>query len=209
MPFFFFQREYLAQALAANGGRLDSAGLLWIRATDPPALARIQGEVEDLFRNSAARAVAQTEQSFLGGAFTFLQDFLRLILGVTALITLCVLFIAGNTASLAIQERAKETGVLRALGFPRGTILTMLLAETGLLVWVAGALGVGAALGLTYWLRSSRFAEAFPPIGSFHVDFPIIVSSLALSVFIGVVAGLAPSLNAARRQPSELLRRSD
>jgi putative ABC transport system permease protein len=166
-------------------------------------------EIEGLFRHSAASAVAQTEKSYLGSLFTYLEDFLFLILLVTALVSLCVVFIASNTASLAIRERQGEIAVLRALGFPRRIVFSMLMAETTLLAAVAGALGTCSSLGLTSWLRASRFAAEFGPLGAFRVDAGIVLSSLGFSLAIGVIAGLLPSFQATRLAPALALRRLD
>src|SRR6185503_9417670 len=125
---------------------------------------------------------------------------------VTALVSLCVAFIASNTASLSIREREGEIAVLRALGFPRRTLLVMLVAETTLIAASAGVLGTGSAIGLTSWLRASRFAAEFGPLGAFRVDDGIALSSLGLSLGIGVVAGLVPSFRATRVQPALALR---
>ncbi|MGH7337103.1 MAG: ABC transporter permease [Myxococcota bacterium] len=208
-PLFFFQREYLDQALRAQGFALDTAGSIWIRARDPSAVPRLLQEIEGLFRHSAAGAAAQTEKSYLGSLFSYLEDFLLLILLVTALVSLCVVFIASNTASLAIRERQGEIAVLRALGFPRRTVFSMLVAETTLLAAAAGALGTCSSLGLTSWLRASRFAAEFGPLGAFRVDAGIVLSSLAFSLAIGVVAGLLPSFQSTRLEPALALRRLD
>jgi putative ABC transport system permease protein len=208
-PLFLFQREYLDQALRAQGVALETAGTIWIRARDPGAVPGLLREIEGLFRHSAASTVAQTEKSYLGNLFTYLHDFLVLILVVTALISLCVAFIASNTASLSIREREGEIAVLRALGFPRRTLLVMLVAETTLIAASAGALGTGSAIGLTSWLRASRFAAEFGPLGAFRVDDGIALSSLGLSLGIGVVAGLVPSFRATRVQPALALRGLD
>ena len=208
-PLFLFQREYLDQALRARGFALDTAGTIWIRARDPRVVPGLLQQIEELFRHSSARAVAQTEKSYLGSLFTYLHDFLILILLVTALVSLCVAFIASNTASLAIRERQGEIAVLRALGFPRRTLLVMLVAETTLLAASAGALGTCSSIGLTSWLRASRFAAEFGPLGAFRVDGGIALTSLGLSLAIGVIAGLLPSVQATRLEPALALRRLD
>ena len=141
--------------------------------------------------------------------FGFLEDFLLLVLVVTVLVALCVAFIAGNTASLAIRERHGEIAVMRALGFRRPTLFALLVAETTLLGALAGTLGVAAAAGLTQTLRASDFAQRFPVLGGFEVTAPIALASLAFALAIGVVAGLLPSVRAMRLEPAEALRRLD
>jgi len=206
---FLLQREYLDQALQAQGSQLDSAPTLWIRARDPAVAARLQQEIEALFRNSPAEAVAQTEKGYFGTVFSSLADVLFLVLIVTGLVALCVVFIAGNTASLAIRERHTEIGLLRALGFPRRTVLGLLVGETTLLAGLAGALGVGSAIALTGWLRASRFAVEFPVLSDFSVNWIIVISSLGFSLAVGIVAGLLPSIKASRVEPAQALRMLD
>jgi putative ABC transport system permease protein len=52
-----------------------------------------------------------------------------LIVIVTALIAVCIVFIAANTASMTVRERMREIAILKAIGFSRRRIFGMLVAE--------------------------------------------------------------------------------
>ena len=206
-PYLFMQREYLDQALKALGARggLDFAGMLWLRVEDPARVDPLRRSIDDLFRNSEAPTLSETEKSYYRDFFSFLQDFVTVILIVTGLVAACIVFIAANTASIAVRERAGEIAVLRALGFGRRLIFGTLVAEAALLSGVAGAAGALASFGLTSWLRS-MLLDDLGPLGSFVVTPAIAVQGVFLGLFVGILAGAVPGWGAARRPVASALR---
>src|SRR5258705_3572078 len=86
--------------------------------------------------------------SFFSSSFGSLESFVQIILFVPALVALCVLCIAANTASMAVRERSREIAVLKAIGFSRGVIFGTLVAESTVLATVAG--GTGALLTYSF-----------------------------------------------------------
>jgi putative ABC transport system permease protein len=130
-------------------------------------------------------------------------------MAVTVLVSLCIVFIAGNTASLSIRERAGEIALLKAMGFARRRLLALLLAETVLLSSLAGAAGVGLALALTHVLHvTAGRVPQLGALGGFVVTGGVIARGLALALGVGLVAGVAPAWGAARRSVAETLRES-
>lgn len=200
-PLFWANRNYLDEALKAQGwSGLGIAGIIWVRAAAPGQVNAIMREIDDLSRNSEAETACETEKSFFANFFGSLQGFLTIILIVTALVALCIVFIAANTASMAVRERAGEIAVLKAIGFGQRVIFGTLFAEAVTLSLVAGAAGVLLAVGLTRSLRAfSTWNPALGPLGSFVVTPSVIVDGLLLSVVVGILAGLVPSYGAARR----------
>ena len=76
-----------------------------------------------------------------------------LITIVTALLAVCIVFIAANTASMTVRERMREIAILKAIGFSRRQVFGMLVAEATLLATLAGAARRG---GLARALAGSR-----------------------------------------------------
>jgi putative ABC transport system permease protein len=206
-PYFWFSREYLDQALQAQRGHgLGIAGLIWVRATDPNMVNVIMREIDDLSRNSDAETACETEKSFFSNFFGTLQGFVTIILIVTGLVALCIVFIAANTASMGVRERAREIAVLRAIGFGRRVIFATLLAEAVALSTVSGSAGVLLAVGLTRTLQTvAGFSETLGPLGSFIVTAPVIVQGVFLSLVVGMLAGVVPAYGAARKPVVETL----
>jgi putative ABC transport system permease protein len=207
-PLVWVQREYLDQALQAQrGSGLGIAGLVWVRAESPEAVAPVMGAIDELTRRSDTPTTTQTEKSFFASFLGSLQGFLSLLMAVTALVALCIVFIAANTASLSIRERAGEIALLKALGFGRRLLFALLLFETLALSAAAGAAGVGLALGLTKALHAT--AGRVPDLGvlgGFVVTDDVVAAGLGLALAVGVLAGLVPAWGAARKPVAQTLR---
>jgi len=206
-PMLWLNREYLDQALKAVGRPgLGIAGMIWVRATGPERVNAIMRSVDELSRNSDAETASETEKSFFSNFFGSLQGFVTIVLVVTGLVALCIVFIAANTASMAVRERSGELAVLKAIGFTRGIIFGTLFAEAVVLSTLAGLLGVGLTIGLTSLMRTAAgWNETLGPLGSFIVTAPVIVQGVFLSLFVGMLAGVVPSWGAARKSVVQTL----
>lgn len=207
-PHFWFQREYLDQALRAQGGSLDFLGTIWVRVDDAARVDPLMREIDELFRNSEAETASETEKSYFKNFFSMLEGFVTVILLVTGLVTLCIVFIAANTASMSVRERFGEIAVLRAIGFKRGLVFGTLLGEAVLLATLAGGAGALFSLGLTRLIRTQArgWNPALGPLGNFIVTDTILIQGLFLALVIGMLSGVIPSWGAARRSVAATLR---
>ncbi|MBI3159945.1 MAG: ABC transporter permease [Chloroflexi bacterium] len=108
-----------------------------------------------------------------------------------------------NTMLMAVMERTREIGTLRALGWRRRAVLGMILKESLLLGLLGGGLGLiiaqlmVAAVGL-----SESTAGLMSPI----LPIAIALQALLLSVALGALGGIYPSIRATRMRPVEALR---
>ncbi len=108
-----------------------------------------------------------------------------------------------NTMVMAVMERTREIGTLRALGWRQARVLWMILGESLLLSLIAAGLGILVGLGLTTALG------AIPGLGSFMKAAytpQVIVQAIVVSLFLGAVGGLYPAWHASRLRPVEALR---
>ncbi|MCX8072446.1 MAG: ABC transporter permease [Candidatus Binatia bacterium] len=206
-PVVWIQRAYLDEALLAQRGQgLGIVHVVWVRVQDPNRVDEVMRSIDDMFRNSEAETASETEKSFFGNFFGSLKGFMTIVLLVTFLVAICVVVIAANTASMSIRERGREIAVFKALGFPRRAVFAALLAESALLCTAAGLTGVVLAYGFTHGLRS--FAAVIPalgPLGSFLVTPGVAAQGVALSLVVGLLAGLVPAWGAARKPLVETL----
>jgi ABC-type lipoprotein release transport system permease subunit len=116
-----------------------------------------------------------------------------------------------NTMVMAIYERTREIGILKAMGASRGEIRRMFMLEAGFIGMIGGVVGllIGwlLGLGLNQAIEIiSRFREQ-PVHGKFFLVTPLLAAGvIAFATFIGLVAGLLPAQRAAKLDPLEALR---
>jgi len=108
-----------------------------------------------------------------------------------------------NTMLMAVFERIREIGILRAIGWRKSRVVRMVLGES-LLLSLAGALvGIIAALAVTRWLTT------FPQVsGYIEGNIPpwVLIEGALMAVGVGLIGGIYPALRAANLKPTEALR---
>jgi putative ABC transport system permease protein len=108
-----------------------------------------------------------------------------------------------NTMLMAVLERTREIGVLRALGWRRNSILSLILREAWLLGMLGGVVGVGVAFGLNFLLSLAPLVQdSLSPVWSADV----FLRAAAVAITLGLIGGLYPAFRATLLQPVEALR---
>lgn len=129
-----------------------------------------------------------------------------------ALALLVGMFIIYNAVGVAVAERRREIGILRALGVTRGEIVTMFGREALFL----GVLGSAIGVGLGQLLARLAVGQAAPPVSRFYapirppppsVDPEIVVVALVIGLIATLLAAWGPARLAATIDPAESLRR--
>jgi len=108
-----------------------------------------------------------------------------------------------NTLLMSVAERAYDIGVLSAVGWQAGRVLSMILIEGVLLTAVGSA--VGAFLGV----GGLRFLAGLPGVTGFlvpEVTARLVFEVLGAALVIGIVGSLYPAWRAVRLNPVDALR---
>ena len=108
-----------------------------------------------------------------------------------------------NTMIMAVMERTKEIGILRAVGWVRVRVLGMVLGEALLLSLTGAAVGIGAAMLVIRWLAGVPQTSGFVSGGLSPV---VIAEGLGLTLLMSLIGGVGPAYRAAGLQPTEALR---
>jgi ABC-type antimicrobial peptide transport system permease subunit len=107
-----------------------------------------------------------------------------------------------NTMLMAVFERTREIGVLRALGWRRLSILGLVLQEAFYLGVLGGITGIGIAFSLVFVAgKIPMIGEAFQPVFTLEV----FARAILVALLLGVIGGLYPAYRATRLQPVEAL----
>lgn len=112
----------------------------------------------------------------------------------------------GVITLISVQERTKEIGILRAMGASKGDVSSMFNAETIIIGFASGALGVI----VTYLLciPINMVIHSLTGINSLsaYLPIPVALILILISVLLTVFSGLIPSRSAAKKDPVVALR---
>jgi putative ABC transport system permease protein len=156
--------------------------------TDP------QGKPLKLAAQTTANYVQNASHLKMAHAMAWLVSAIAVLIGTISML---------NTMVMSVLERVKEIGILRAVGWPRGRVVRMVLSEAVLLSLGGAALGIAGAVGVTYLLTLAPAVNGFIEAG---IAPAVIAQGLAVTVLIGLVGGAYPAFRAARLLPTEALR---
>ena len=105
------------------------------------------------------------------------------------------------TLLLAVYERTREIGMLRAIGTTRGQLRSMIFSESVITCAIGGIIGIAVGLLFGYLIARGLESEGI----RFSVPVGTIIVVFILAVVAGLVAALAPARRAAKLQPLEAL----
>ncbi|MCU0281332.1 MAG: FtsX-like permease family protein [Acidimicrobiia bacterium] len=185
--------RFLAYMDASQAGMMGLAGMV-----NQVNLAPAPGKtVDDVKRALFSVGAVSSVQPATVVADTFrdlLGRFIGLLRVVQGAVFLLALAIAFNSASLNLDERARDYATMFAFGVSRRQALGLAMAEGAILGLLSTALGLAAGYGLVRWFVGSVFPRTAPDIGLLLWLTP---QTLAVVVAMGVAAvALAPLLTA-------------
>ena len=103
-----------------------------------------------------------------------------------------------NIMFVSVTERTREIGIRKAIGAKPQDILLQFVFESSAICLIGGTIGIALA-----WILTAVVNKLVMPAS---VSLPILVVAVLVSIFTGVIAGVAPAWRGARLDPIEALR---
>ncbi len=199
----YVHRKYFENLTGDTG----QVGMYWILAKSRPDVARVTAEIERRFENAPVPIRAMSEKQWQLMFREMLGNVQGLLGGIGLATAFTLFLITSNTLAMSARERRGESALLRILGFPRRTVLRLLVIE-GTFFGVAGAL-----LGVALMLLFGRIVEAalietqWAGIGALlRPDAGMILAVGGLSLAVAAGAALVPAINLSGRPIVSLAR---
>jgi len=170
--------------------REDERASLAAIAVDPRRAEELYGRLKGIGRVATVTEKVTALRAFEDTTASFILVFTAILTAFAVVIAVGVVY---NTARIALQERAWELASLRVLGFTRGEVSRILLAEIG--VQLVVALPPGMWLGY----QASRGLARLHETEMFRIPVIVEPATYAWSAIVVLAAGLASALIVRRR----------
>jgi putative ABC transport system permease protein len=182
----FFNWDYFDEARAFGNGNV---GWYTTRVADRNAAGQVAQAIDALSENSDHETKTQTEQAFNASFVSQFADIGLIVGAIMGAVFFTLVLLTGNTMAQAVRERIPELAVLKTIGFSNRSVLTLVLAESVLLIVLGGAAGLLLA-GIVVSAISSNIGSMLPMI---PVGAEIWLRGLGLMVLIGLIVGALPA----------------
>ena len=183
--------KYFDETTPYNRGQV---GWYVTRVADASQADRVAKAIDAISANSDHETRTQTEAAATANWMKQMADIGLIVGSIMGAVFFTLLLLAGNTMMQAVRERTSELGVLKTLGFSDRSVLSMVLAESVLMLVMGGVIGVGLAMLVVGGIRGAT-GGAMPvaPIGS-----DIWLRALLVMIAVGLLVGALPALRAMR-----------
>lgn len=187
--------------------KIQNFSAIYVIVDSADNVATVQSEIQDVYGTDvsiiSAGSIASSISAITGQLTIFLGSIGAVSLFVAAIMV-------ANTTYVAVIERTREIGILKALGFRRNQILAMFLSENILIGLIGGLLGTAAGYLLSFVIGGALFGGGRGGFGagggasstsfaSSPVFSPeLILFSLFFPIVIAIVAGLYPAWKASK-----------
>jgi len=202
----WFHWEYLDEGLQQMNARgTGNAGTIFAKCSSSAVIPDVISSIDDRFASSENPTRSQTEAAFAQMFADMLGNIQLFIRNIALAVVFSLSLVAGNAMAMSMRERVTEVAVLKAMGFPRGHVLRLILGESCLIAVTGGFMGVVMGCGCLTLLH-----------GALPQQFPFAVHEMLglwtfwgilVAIVIGIVSGIVPAVRAANLSVIDGLRR--
>lgn len=191
----FFHWEYLNETLRLRSkAQADQVGFFAVDVGSINRVADVSQAIDEVFRNSLAETLTETERAFQIGFVKQTEAILISIRVVSFVVIFIILAVMANTMAMAARERLREYAMLKAIGFSPGYVARLILGESVMIALIGGAMAIGLTPPVAARLAELS-ATLFP---SLIVSVSTVILQAFTALAVGVLAAVLPMRRAAR-----------
>jgi putative ABC transport system permease protein len=175
-----------------------------VRVKNPKNVLEVEGAIKKMgFNTFSIVDATKSLRQFFAVLDLFLGIFGSLALAVASIGII-------NTLVMAILERRREIGIMKAIGASDGDLRGLFFAEAGAMGVFGGVLGValGWTIGRIINIGTNVYLKRqhFPPEQIWSVPWWLVTSAIGFSIVVSLLSGLYPASRAAKLDPVQALR---
>jgi putative ABC transport system permease protein len=187
---FFFHWNYLNETLKKQASeRAEHVGIYLIGIDRTDQAAEISARIDQLFKNSLAETLTETERAFQLGFVSMTEAIVVAIEIVSFVVIVIIMAVMANTMAMTVRERTREYATLKALGFGPRFIVALIFGESLFISIVGGVAGVLLSYP-TARTFGAQMSKLFPV---FNVSDNTAWLALAAALAVGLIAAALPA----------------
>ncbi len=192
----YVHRKYFENITGDTG----QVGMFWILAKSRADVPKVTAEIERRFDNAPVPIRAMSEKQWQLMFLEMLGNVQALLGGIGLATAFTLFLITSNTLAMSARERRGEAALLRILGFPRQSILRLLVLEGAVFGAAGGVMGLGFMRLFALLIERALVDTQFAPIGALlNPDLEMTSAVFGLSFLVAVLSSLVPAINLSGR----------
>lgn len=198
-----FHWEYLNETIRKTTKRnVDQVGVYVVGIEDPDEAAAVSRNIDDVFRNSLAETLTETEQAFQLGFVAMSNQIIAAIRVVSYVVILIIMAVMANAMAMSARERITEYATLKALGFGPVFLSVLVFGESMAICAIGGGIGILATPPMAEVFKHAT-GGVFPV---FMVSHETMLLQAACAFVVALAAAIVPAVQASRVRIVEGLR---
>ncbi|MFQ3573895.1 MAG: FtsX-like permease family protein [Thermodesulfovibrionales bacterium] len=190
---FLFQWDYLNEMIKKTIPTYrDHTGFFVIGIKDPSRAGEISQNIDNLFKNSLAETLTETEKAFNLGFVAMTEAIVIVIELISYVVIFIIMAVSANTMAMTARERSSEYAVLKTLGFRASHLSFLIFGESFLITMLGCLLGITLTFPVAD-IFSASLSEYFPV---FNISKDTILLDIVAGCLIAMIAGIFPALKA-------------
>ncbi|MDP2973044.1 MAG: ABC transporter permease [Deltaproteobacteria bacterium] len=162
-------------------------------------IEEIVNQISKKLPHAKVTAIKQTLQTKMEA----LDHFKKFSIGISIIVLLIGALIVFTNMMASVNERKREIGIFRAIGFRKSHIMRIIFLEALIVGFIAGITGYLLGFGISHFIgpmvlgmKNVRWA----------IDPVLAIGAISLSALVGVLSSIYPALHASKMDPTEALR---
>jgi putative ABC transport system permease protein len=198
-----FHYDYLNETIRKTTKRqVDQVGVFVVGIQNPDEAAAISRKIDDVFKNSLAETLTETEQAFQLGFVAMSNQIIAAIRVVSYVVILIIMAVMANAMAMSARERTTEYATLKALGFGPAFLSVLVFGESLAICAIGGCIGMLVTPPAADFFKQAT-GGVFPV---FKVSHETMLLQAACAFIVALAAAIVPAVQASRVRIVEGLR---
>jgi putative ABC transport system permease protein len=159
----------------------------------------IVSQISKMLPHAKVTAIKQTLQTKMEA----LDHFKKFSIGISSMVLLIGSLIVFTNMMASVNERKREIGIFRAIGFRKSHIIQIIFLEALIVGLIAGMVGYLFGLGISYIIGPVVTGMKG---GKFFIDPILAIGAISLSAVIGILSSIYPAIHASKMDPTMALK---